>query len=254
MAQNALIKIRRDVAADWTSTNPTLAEGEIGWEIDTNLAKIGDGATAWTGLDYFADHTAAGYLEPSDIGVTVQGYDSDLAAISALTTTGYGRSVLELANAAASRALFGVVIGTDVQAYDADLAAIAALATTSFGRSLLTQADFEALRAVGIHVPTAPITQSGTSYTAVLSDAQGYIQFTNAAAIAFTIPPNASVAFPIGTTITIEQNNSGVVTFTAGAGVTLRSRGSFVATAGQYAVAQTKKVATDTWTIIGDVA
>src|SRR3990167_2152517 len=96
----------------------------------------------------------------------------------------------------------------------------------------------------------APSTQSGTSYTAVLADANTYIQFTNGAAVAFTIPPNASVAFEIGTVIAIEQNGAGVVTFTAGAGVTLNSRGGLVATAGQYAVAQAKKVATNTWVII----
>ena len=46
------IQVRRDAAADWTSTNPTLAAGEIGFESDTNKFKIGDGATAWTSLAY----------------------------------------------------------------------------------------------------------------------------------------------------------------------------------------------------------
>ena len=110
--------------------------------------------------------------------------------------------------------------------------------------------DAQARAAVNI----APTTQSGTNYTAVLGDAAGYIQFTNGAAIAFTIPPNASVAFPIGTVITVEQNGAGVVTLTAGAGVTLNSRGALLATGGQYAVCQVKKVATNTWTVIGDVA
>ena len=103
-------------------------------------------------------------------------------------------------------------------------------------------------------VEPAPTTQTGTAYTAVLGNAGGYIQFTNAAAVAFTIPANASVAFAIGTVITVEQNGAGVVTLTPDAGVTLRSRGSLLATGGQYAVAQVKKVATDTWTVIGDVA
>ncbi|MCP4651701.1 MAG: hypothetical protein GY853_16690 [PVC group bacterium] len=49
-----IIQIRRDSAADWTSGNPTLAEGEIGWETDTNKIKIGDGVTAWTSLAYLA--------------------------------------------------------------------------------------------------------------------------------------------------------------------------------------------------------
>lgn len=47
-----LIQLRRDTAADWTSNNPVLAEGEIGLELDTGKLKWGDGATAWTGLDY----------------------------------------------------------------------------------------------------------------------------------------------------------------------------------------------------------
>ena len=47
------IQVRRDTAADWTSSNPTLAHGEPGFETDTNKMKIGDGVTAWTSLDYF---------------------------------------------------------------------------------------------------------------------------------------------------------------------------------------------------------
>ena len=50
MAQK--IQIRRDTAANWTSVNPTLAEGEIGYEKDTGGLKFGDGATAWTSLLY----------------------------------------------------------------------------------------------------------------------------------------------------------------------------------------------------------
>jgi hypothetical protein len=48
----ALIQIRRDTAANWTAANPTLAAGEQGWESDTDLLKIGDGATAWNSLAY----------------------------------------------------------------------------------------------------------------------------------------------------------------------------------------------------------
>lgn len=43
---------RRDTAANWTSNNPTLAAGEIGYETDTAKFKIGDGATAWSSLAY----------------------------------------------------------------------------------------------------------------------------------------------------------------------------------------------------------
>lgn len=46
------ILIRRDTAANWTSTNPTLAAGELGGETDTGKVKLGDGATAWNSLAY----------------------------------------------------------------------------------------------------------------------------------------------------------------------------------------------------------
>lgn len=44
---------KRDTAANWTSNDPVLLNGEIGFETDTNKIKIGDGSTAWTSLAYF---------------------------------------------------------------------------------------------------------------------------------------------------------------------------------------------------------
>lgn len=96
-------------------------------------------------------------------------------------------------------------------------------------------------------------TQTGTSYTAALTDANDYIEFTNGSAVNFTIPPNASVAFPIKTVIEIEQAGAGALTVVAGAGVTINSRGGDLTLAGQYAVAALKKKATDTWTLTGDL-
>ena len=46
------IQVRRGLAADWISINPTLAEGEIGNELDTGKWKTGDGVTAWVSLAY----------------------------------------------------------------------------------------------------------------------------------------------------------------------------------------------------------
>ena len=47
------IQIRRDTAANWTSANPTLAQGELGLETDTSQLKAGTGSTAWTSLGYY---------------------------------------------------------------------------------------------------------------------------------------------------------------------------------------------------------
>ena len=46
------IQFRRGTAAEWTSANPTLAAGELGYESDTAQIKIGNGSTAWTALGY----------------------------------------------------------------------------------------------------------------------------------------------------------------------------------------------------------
>jgi len=95
--------------------------------------------------------------------------------------------------------------------------------------------------------------QTGTTYTAVLTDDGRLVTCDNAAAITFTIPPNSSVAFGIGTQINIMQLGAGVVTITAGAGVTLRSNGSKLKTNGQFAVATCCKIATDTWVVVGNL-
>lgn len=53
MPRTDLVQFRRGTAAAWTSANPTLAAGELGFETDTGQIKIGDGSTAWASLEYF---------------------------------------------------------------------------------------------------------------------------------------------------------------------------------------------------------
>ncbi len=54
MPVQTVIKLRRDTAVNWDTTNPVLAAGEMGIETDTSLHKIGDGVTAWGTLPYAA--------------------------------------------------------------------------------------------------------------------------------------------------------------------------------------------------------
>ena len=46
------IQLRRDSLANWTSVNPTLAAGEVGYDSTSNKIKIGNGSTAWNSLEY----------------------------------------------------------------------------------------------------------------------------------------------------------------------------------------------------------
>ena len=58
---NAFQQQRRDAAANWTSQNPTLKAGEIGYETDTGYIKVGDGSTAWTSLAYIHGTKVSAY-------------------------------------------------------------------------------------------------------------------------------------------------------------------------------------------------
>lgn len=49
------IQIRRDTKARWADLNPILAAGEMGFEIDNNRLKIGNGITAWNSLPYITE-------------------------------------------------------------------------------------------------------------------------------------------------------------------------------------------------------
>ena len=98
------------------------------------------------------------------------------------------------------------------------------------------------------------IDEAGTSKTLALSDNGGYIITSSGSAVTITVPPNSSVAFPTGAEIVVFQSGAGQVTFAAGAGVTIRSKDSNLKISAQYAAATLKKVATDEWHLLGDLA
>ena len=54
------IQLRRDTAANWTSSNPVLRAGELGIETDTLKFKIGNGSSTWTQITNYANVTTTG--------------------------------------------------------------------------------------------------------------------------------------------------------------------------------------------------
>lgn len=57
------IQLRRGSAANWSSTNPILAQGELGYELDTGKFKIGNGVNAWNTLGYTFGNTLSGLAD-----------------------------------------------------------------------------------------------------------------------------------------------------------------------------------------------
>jgi hypothetical protein len=209
------IQFRRGTAAQWTSANPTLASGELGYETDTGFAKIGNGSTAWNSLAY----SIAG---------------GDIAGVTAGTgLTGGGTS------------------GTVTLSIDSTVA-------TLTGTQTLTN---KTLTSPTINDPKLNLTIDAetASYTAVLANNGQLVTMNVASANTFSIPTNASVAFPIGTQINVIQIGAGQTTIQAvTSGTTTISSTGATSTApklrAQFSSATCIKVNTDLWYVVGDIA
>jgi len=114
---------------------------------------------------------------------------------------------------------------------------------------VLTAAEQNALATAMIAIRA--VTTAST--TAVLADDGKLITMSNASANTFTVPPNSSVAFGIGTQLNIAQLGAGSTSVVAGAGVTLNSAGSKLTLDAQYAVATCVKTDTNSWFVVGNL-
>jgi Major tropism determinant N-terminal domain len=71
MAAQTRIQFRRGTASEWTSINPILYAGEMGYETDTKKIKVGDGTTFWSSLAYAT-------IKPDDLNELVDDRINDL--------------------------------------------------------------------------------------------------------------------------------------------------------------------------------
>jgi hypothetical protein len=92
------------------------------------------------------------------------------------------------------------------------------------------------------------VSEQATSRAIVAGDANSFIYAT--AAITITVDDELA----IGETINFVQNATGVITFAAGAGVTLNSKDAALLTGGQFAGASITKKATNSYYLVGDLA
>jgi hypothetical protein len=117
---------------------------------------------------------------------------------------------------------------------------------------IFTAADYNGLVAFTIGAANT------NDYTAVSADQYQVLELMNkATAIAFNIPTNASVAFPIGTVITVLNIGAGLCTIKAvtSGTTTVLSSGAVAAqpTLAQYKSAACIKTGTDTWYVVGAI-
>lgn len=81
-----IIKLRRDTAANWTSSNPILAAGEPGLETDTLKIKYGDGSNTWANLSYQSVGNATFATSATTANVALSVEVSNVANIGNIAT------------------------------------------------------------------------------------------------------------------------------------------------------------------------
>ena len=180
----ALIQVRRDTAAAWTSANTTLATGEIGFETDTNKIKIGNG-TAWNQLPY----------SPSWLFATVNTFTANQTFTGSITANG---GIALNSN---------LVTSPKIQNYSE----VATIPTISSGNLTLNMANGNIFGPVSLNANISNLTitnppPNGTAGSLTL------LLKANGTALTVTWP--ASVLWPAGTapTITSTANKTDVFT------------------------------------------
>jgi hypothetical protein len=158
-------------------------------------------------------------------------------------------SIAGTAMADADEVMVGFIEAPSSETY----AGIVELATAA--ETLTGTDNVRAVHPAGAFATFAPKTlvinaQVGTTYTPVLADAGKLITLNNASAITFTLPLNASVAYPIGTQLNLMQIGAGAVTVASG-GTTLGGTPSLIFRA-QYSMVTLFKINTDFWVCVGD--
>jgi hypothetical protein len=241
------IQNRRGTSEQWLLRNPILGSGEIGFEVNTGKFKMGDGTSTWSQLSYF---------ETSDgIDIDLSNYytksqtDTNIGtAIAALVDSAPSTldTLNEIATALGDDPNFATTIITELgDKADADsvnlaLNAKANLAgptftgnvvlpaTTTIGSvsstelsyldgvtsSIQTQID-------GMSSSASMVYGTGTTYTLLASDANNIVSLNNASPITFTV----NNVFSPGESTSVYKKGNGIITFSAGSGVTLEGAG-----------------------------
>mgnify|MGYP001806816538 CR=1 FL=1 len=208
--------------------------------------------------------TAAQAFGSDGSGVDVSFYSADTAGDYAMWDASEEKLILEGGNATTVLDVTdgNVVIGDGTLSVSGAITATGGVTGNVTGSAAtVTGAAQTAITSVGtltslevsggLVAPLQITANTATAYTFIAGDAGKLVTSDNGSAQTLTVPPNSSVAFDIGTTITIIGIGAGEVTLAEGSGVTINSKDSDKKIDGQHASVTCIKTATDTWQLIG---
>lgn len=218
------------------------------------ITAVGSGSAPWQitrATD--ADNNPSGELATGDF-CFVTGGSTNAAKGFILSTTGT------------------ITIGTTNIAYSQFNASEAVTAGTNISKSGSTISVIDAPTFAGLVTATAAgvafsdgtqtkqgvpsltdINQQAGAYTTVLADRDKLVEVSSGSGVTVTIPTNASVAYPVGTSIDILQTGSGQVTIAGDSGVTVNATPGLKLRT-QWSSATLFKRATNTWVVFGDLS
>jgi len=244
---------RRDTAANWTTNNPTLAAGEIGYETDTAKFKIGTGSANWSTLGYTQNGTVTSIVAGTGLsGGTIT--TSGTIAIDTATTVDK-TTAQTLTNKTLTAPIISTISNTGTLTLPTST-------DTLVGKDTADTLTNKTLTTPIMTNPKITLTYSAktAAYTFVAGDEGSVFSMNNAAAQQFNIPVDATFNFAIGTQFNVfwitgaGQPTIGAVTPGT---TTVISTGATSATPKlrvANSMATCLKIAANSWIVTGDIA
>jgi hypothetical protein len=194
---------------------------------------------------------AAGLAWAAQTGIQSTLFDAkgDIIAASAADTAarlpvGSNDQILVADSAQATGVKWGALVDSRMPVAGEKSALAGTSGTPGSGNKYVTDADPRLALALAAKT---------SNYVLAIGDANQGVETNLGTALTVTVPPNSSVAFPIGTTILVIRLGAGTATIVAGGGVTIHSAGGVLTLRAQYSTATLLKRGTDEWYLFGDI-
>ena len=257
------------VSAPWVLTRATDADNNPTGEMKTGDFTFVQRGTINASVGYINNSTANPIVIGTDnISYTEFNAGKTVVAGSGLTEAVPGTISVATGGVTSAMIADGTIVDGDINASAAiaqskisgltsDLAAKAPTASPTFTGTVTVAASGVAFTdgtqtAEGVPSRT-PIIQKSASYTlSALTERDDLIEMGSGSAMTLTIPTDATLNFPIGTSLDILQTSTGQVTIAGAGGVTVNATPGLKLRT-QWSSATLFKRAANTWVVYGDL-